>query len=80
LTGAILWGFELRIWEVKKTERMRIDGYRCACCGRHISHYRTMQVHYVTYDRSGHEKTSTDLCKVCESCHKKLHNYYNRKR
>lgn len=67
-------------WEAKKQERMEIDGFRCVMCGRHISHCRTMQVHHITYARLGHENAYTDLCTVCGSCHKKLHNYYDRKR
>ncbi|MBQ6531367.1 MAG: HNH endonuclease [Solobacterium sp.] len=59
---------------------MEIDGYKCVMCGRHISHCRTMQVHHITYARLGNENVLTDLCTLCGSCHKKIHNYYNRKR
>lgn len=65
-------------WERKKRERMELDDYRCVCCGRHIAHCKTMQVHHISYQRLGHEDARTDLCTVCGSCHKKLHNYYNR--
>lgn len=67
-------------WEKKKEERMKIDGYRCVMCGRSIEHCKTMQVHHITYKNLGHENVLTDLCTVCGSCHKKLHNYYDRKR
>ena len=43
-------------------------------------HCRTMQVHHVTYRNLGHEDVMKDLCTVCGSCHKKLHNYYDRER
>ncbi len=67
-------------WEAKKAERMEIDGYRCVMCGRHISHCKTLQVHHITYARLGNENVLTDLCTLCGSCHKKIHNYYNRRR
>lgn len=65
-------------WQEKKRQRMEIDGYKCVMCGRHISHCRTMQVHHITYARLGNENVLTDLCTLCGSCHKKIHNYYNR--
>ena len=67
-------------WEQKKLERMQIDGFRCVMCGRSADHCRTLQVHHVTYKRLGNENVLTDLCTVCGSCHKKLHNYYDRER
>ena len=67
-------------WEQKKAERMRIDNYSCVMCGRNREHCRTLQVHHVTYARLGDENIYTDLCTVCGSCHKKLHNYYDRVR
>lgn len=67
-------------WEQKKRERMKIDNYCCVMCGRSRDHCRTLQVHHITYTRLGHENVLTDLCTVCGSCHKKLHNYYDRKR
>ena len=67
-------------WEKKKAERMRIDNYSCVMCGRNREHCRTLQVHHVTYARLGDENIYTDLCTVCGSCHKKLHNYYDRVR
>ena len=65
-------------WEKKKAERMRIDNYSCVMCGRSREHCRTLQVHHITYARLGNENIYTDLCTVCGSCHKKLHNYYDR--
>ena len=60
-------------WEEKKRQRMEIDH-------RSIEHCRTMQVHHVTYRNLGDEDVMRDLCTVCGSCHKKLHNYYDRER
>ncbi len=69
-----------REWKRKKLERLAIDDYRCVMCGRHISRCSTLQVHHITYKNLGHENALADLCTVCGSCHKKLHNYYNRRR
>lgn len=67
-------------WEQKKEQRMKVDNYSCVMCGRNREHCRTLQVHHISYKRLGHENIFTDLCTVCGSCHKKLHNYYNRQR
>ena len=58
---------------------MAIDGYKCVMCGRSASEC-VLQVHHVTYRNLGHEDVMRDLCTVCGSCHKKLHNYYDRER
>ena len=67
-------------WEQKKEQRMKVDNYSCVMCGRNREHCRTLQIHHITYKRLGREDVFTDLCTVCGSCHKKLHNYYNRQR
>lgn len=67
-------------WRAKAQERMRVDHFRCVMCGRSADHCRTLQVHHVTYRNLGHEDVMRDLCTVCGSCHKKLHNYYDRER
>lgn len=67
-------------WEEKKRQRMELDGFRCVMCGRHKDHCRTLQVHHITYRNLGDEDVRADLCTVCGSCHKKLHNYYDRVR
>ena len=66
-------------WEIKKQERINIDK-GCVMCERPIEHIRKVNVHHVTYARLGNENVLTDLCTLCGSCHKKIHNYYNRKR
>lgn len=66
-------------WKAKKQERIDIDGC-CVMCGRPLDKIRSIQVHHVTYERLGRENVMTDLCTLCGSCHKKIHNYYNRKR
>lgn len=67
-------------WEQKKEQRMKLDNHSCVMCGRNREDCRTLQVHHISYQRLGHENIFTDLCTVCGSCHKKLHNYYNRRR
>lgn len=66
-------------WKVKKRERIAID-QGCVMCGRPLDKIRSIQVHHITYQRLGNENVLTDLCTLCGSCHKKLHNFYNRKR
>ena len=66
-------------WEAKKQERIAIDK-GCCMCGRPLEQIRSIQVHHITYARLGNENVLTDLCTLCGSCHKKIHNYYNRKR
>lgn len=67
-------------WQAKRQERIAIDGGCCVMCGRPLEKIKKIQVHHVTYRNLGHENALTDLCTLCGSCHKKLHNFYNRKR
>lgn len=68
-------------WKSKEQERKQIDNFKCVCCGRDESHTRYgLQVHHITYQRLGNENIWNDLVTVCGSCHKKIHNYYNRRR
>lgn len=64
-------------WEAKKQERIAIDK-GCCMCGRPLDKIKSVQVHHITYSRLGNENVLTDLCTLCGSCHKKIHNYYNR--
>lgn len=66
-------------WEKKKQERIDIDK-GCVMCGRPIEKIRLVNVHHVTYARLGRENVETDLCTLCGTCHKLIHNYYNRYR
>lgn len=67
-------------WQTKKQERMEIDNFSCVMCGRSKEHCKSLQVHHITYCRLGNENALTDLVVLCGSCHKKIHNYYNRRR
>lgn len=66
-------------WEVKRKERIAIDG-GCCMCGRPLNRIRSVQVHHITYKNLGNENVLTDICTLCGSCHKKIHNFYNRRR
>lgn len=63
-------------WQRKRRERLEIDGHKCVMCGSRSR----LQVHHVNYRHLGYEDPMSDLCTVCKSCHKKLHNFYSRKR
>ena len=66
-------------WQTKKKERIAIDN-GCCMCKRPLDKIRSVQVHHITYKNLGHEDVLNDLVTLCGSCHKKIHNYYNRKR
>ena len=69
-------------WQAKKQQRLEIDGYKCVMCGKPLSKCKSMplQCHHITYARLGHENVHTDLVTLCGSCHRKIHNYYQRKK
>ncbi len=64
-------------WQQKKAERIDIDK-GCVMCLRPLDKIRSVQVHHISYRNLGHEDVLNDLCTLCGSCHKKIHNYYNR--
>ena len=55
-------------WAAKRTERLKIDGFRCAKCG----FTRALEVHHINYDRFGHEDVSRDLITLCKKCHSEI--------
>lgn len=55
-------------WAKKRSERLRLDGYKCAKCG----FTRALEVHHITYDRLFHEDVSRDLITLCKSCHNEI--------
>ncbi len=68
-------------WAAKAQERIEIDGHKCVMCGRPESRCRNgLQVHHVTYARLGQEDVYNDLVSLCQSCHLKIHAYYDRRR
>lgn len=74
-----------QLWQEKRSERLQIDGDKCVMCGRPASKCRSgLNVHHIRYTRNGQsilgkEDVMKDLCTLCSPCHRKLHNYYERK-
>ena len=54
----------------KRTERLKIDNFKCAVCGRPMD----LQVHHLNYDNVGHENVYTDLITLCKFCHTDIEN------
>ena len=57
-------------WQKKRTERLKIDNFKCAVCGRPMD----LQVHHLNYDNVGHENIYTDLITLCKYCHTDIEN------
>jgi len=54
-------------WQVKRQQRLAIDGYRCRTCGATSS----LTVHHVSYERFGDEPMD-DLLTLCAACHRAI--------
>lgn len=64
------------LWQEKRTERLKIDNFRCAKCG---SVYN-LQVHHLRYPKLlGTEKAESDLITLCKSCHEGIHQQQDRR-
>lgn len=57
-------------WAEKRTERLKLDGFRCAKCG----FTRALEVHHINYERFGNEDVSRDLITLCKKCHNEIEN------
>lgn len=55
-------------WQQKRSERLKIDGYKCQRCG----FTRALEVHHINYERLYHEDVSRDLVTLCKKCHKEV--------
>lgn len=55
-------------WQRKRTERLKMDGFKCAKCG----FPKALQVHHLNYDNIYHEDVANDLITLCKRCHKKI--------
>lgn len=55
-------------WAAKRSERLKLDGYKCAMCG----FTRALEVHHINYERLGHEDVSKDLITLCKKCHNEI--------
>ncbi len=56
-------------WAGKRTQRMDLDGYRCCNCKSE----ENLQVHHWHYELFNEDLG--DLMTLCESCHKRIHEY-----
>lgn len=57
-------------WQKKRTERLKIDNFKCAVCGRPMD----LQVHHLNYYNIGRENVYTDLITLCKFCHTDIEN------
>lgn len=57
-------------WAMKRNERLKLDGYKCAKCG----FTRALEVHHINYERFGNEDVSRDLVTLCKKCHYEIEN------
>jgi hypothetical protein len=71
--GSPLWKDWLRenyfqsvAWRNKQTERLQIDGGKCACCGKARS---VLEVHHKSEANFGDEDVVADLETRCRACH-----------
>lgn len=62
---------ETEWWQKIRTERLKIDGFRCANCRTD----KNLQVHHINYSRGWfHEDPRQDLITLCKKCHEnKIH-------
>lgn len=67
-------------WAKKKLERLEIDNYCCAMCGKPESACKNgLQLHHISYKNLGREDVWTETVCLCGRCHKLIHKYYDRR-
>ena len=58
------------VWQAKRTQRLKIDNFKCASCGRPMD----LQVHHIRYPAVlGTENVYSDLITLCKYCHSRIH-------
>ena len=65
---ALIEYYKSKEWAAKRSERLKIDGYKCAKCG----FTRALEVHHINYERVFHEDVSRDLITLCKRCHNEI--------
>lgn len=62
---------ETEWWQKIRTERLKIDGFKCVYCGAD----KNLQVHHTDYSKGWfHEDPRQDLITLCKNCHgKRVH-------
>lgn len=58
-------------WKAKRSYRIRIDDYKCFCCGIGVIG-SSAHVHHLHYKNAGKEKEE-DLITMCKRCHSQIH-------
>lgn len=66
-------------WESKRQQRLKLDHYRCAYCGRPQSDKCRLQVHHTSYAHLRDEVVERDLISLCPRCHMKAHGIHWKK-
>ena len=62
-------------WELKRQQRLKIDEFKCAMCGRPAATCKngSLQIHHISYKRLTNEDVFEDLVSLCPRCHKLIH-------
>jgi 5-methylcytosine-specific restriction endonuclease McrA len=76
-------------WKAKRTERLKIDEYKCQYCGTSLIDWNTSDpsvlisdnhipnIHHLHYHTLRNEVPSRDLVSLCKHCHTQLHAEYD---
>ena len=57
-------------WQVKRQQRLELDGNRCRTCGHDGTVWR-LEIHHVSYEHWGDEPMD-DLITLCAACHRAI--------
>lgn len=68
-------------WKQIANERLRIDNFKCVCCGSSGTNTNPLETHHLSYKSIYNEQNRIyeDLVTLCKSCHTNLHRIMNRK-
>lgn len=66
-------------WKQKRSERLKIDEYRCVGCGTYGSQLNKIEVHHMGYKLPfGEEDPYRHLVSLCTVCHMHIHRIMKR--
>src|SRR5882724_1943277 len=57
------------VWQAKRKQRLRIDGFRCQQCGTQ----GLLDVHHLNYEKPWGQEEMSDLLSLCRECHYQQH-------